>query len=452
MRQLIALSFLLAAAACGGGSSVSPPPGPPPPPPPPPAPAPVASVTVTSPATSVLAGGTVQLSATPKDAAGNALNSRVITWAATPGALATISGAGLLTTITPGDVTVTATSEGINGSATVTVVDPTNIPFFDKPFAGEFPVGNFLDHNIPKEFVDNNGIFVTYWGEVHGVTDLTDGHSGYDFNMPVGTPLLAVAPGKVVRILTSTPPFFCPSLGHDVSDQMSIYIEHQLPGGIVIQSNYVHLSRIDVTLNQVVTAGQQVALSGNTGCSTAPHLHFEVYKASTVLTTIDPYGWTGTGPDPWSAALDGAQSIQLWKAGKAPVLAREITFDLNGNAAFAPVVLTRIVYEGVNDAANPNNEFIELTLDTRMAATLSLAGYGFIPMGQPSLTYAFPAGVTLTAANPTVRVYTGSGTNAGLTLYMGHPSGIWVNNFNQLCAIVTYPGGAAPSSYFNCAF
>lgn len=446
MRRLTLLSLF--ALACGGSGTVTPPPPPPPPPPP----APVATVTVTAAAASVLAGGTVQISATTKDASGNTLTGRTVTWAAAPPALGTVSASGLLTTLAPGDVTVTATSEGISGNTVVTVVDSKNIPFFESPFTGQFPALNFLDHDIPKEFVDNNGIFTTYWGEVHPQTGgMTDGHSGYDWGTPTGTPILAVAGGTVVRLETSNPPFFCPPLGQDVSNQMSVYIEHQLPGGVKVQSWYVHLSRIDVTVNQAVTTGQQIGLAGNTGCSTAPHLHFEVFRlgSGNTLRTIDPYGWLGAGADPWESLPEGAQSIQLWKPGKAPLLARERTYDPLAIAPFAPLVMTRVVFEGPNDAANPNNEYVELTLDTRMAATLSLTGYGIIPMDQAGLQYLFPAGLTLTAANPTVRVYTGSGTNSGLTLYMGRPSGIWANS-GKVCARVKYPVGQS-AVYFSCS-
>jgi murein DD-endopeptidase MepM/ murein hydrolase activator NlpD len=180
----------------------------------------------------------------------------------------------------------------VSGNAVVTVgkladfscsVYPTDcvtspLALFDKPFAGEYPVANFLDHNIPKEFVDTNGTFVTFWGEEHpaALTNMIDGHSGYDFLMPVGTPLLAVAPGTVVRVLTSETPFFCPPLNRNVSDQQEIFIEHTLADGSKVQSTYVHLSRIDVAQGASVARGQQVGLSGTTGCSTGPHLHFEV--------------------------------------------------------------------------------------------------------------------------------------------------------------------------------
>jgi murein DD-endopeptidase MepM/ murein hydrolase activator NlpD len=51
-----------------------------------------------------------------------------------------------------------------------------------------------------------------------------------------------------------------------------VLIQH--PGGY--QTMYGHLSRVLVQRNDMVRAGQVVALSGSTGHSTAPHLHFEI--------------------------------------------------------------------------------------------------------------------------------------------------------------------------------
>jgi len=69
----------------------------------------------------VAAGQTVQLSATPKDSAGNVLAGRVVTWATTDAAVATVSGSGLVTGLVVGTATITATSEGKSGSAALTV-------------------------------------------------------------------------------------------------------------------------------------------------------------------------------------------------------------------------------------------------------------------------------------------------------------------------------------------
>ncbi|TMC55083.1 MAG: hypothetical protein E6J20_01180 [Chloroflexi bacterium] len=82
---------------------------------------PVASVVI-SPATAlVLVGASVQLVASPKDAAGNLLSGRAITWTSSAPATATVSPTGLVTGVGAGAVTITAMSEGMTGSAAVTV-------------------------------------------------------------------------------------------------------------------------------------------------------------------------------------------------------------------------------------------------------------------------------------------------------------------------------------------
>ena len=94
-------------------------------PPPPPPPVPVASVTVSPGASSIVAGTTAQLSATTKDAQGNTLSSRAITWSSSAEAVATVNATGLVTGVSAGGpVTITATSEGQPGTAQITVTAP----------------------------------------------------------------------------------------------------------------------------------------------------------------------------------------------------------------------------------------------------------------------------------------------------------------------------------------
>lgn len=83
---------------------------------------PVTSVDVTPVGASVVIGTTRQYVAVPKDAAGNALDGRVVTWATGDTSVATVDGAGLLSAAGLGTTTVTATSEGIEGTVDVTVV------------------------------------------------------------------------------------------------------------------------------------------------------------------------------------------------------------------------------------------------------------------------------------------------------------------------------------------
>ena len=140
------------------------------------------------------------------------------------------------------------------------------VPIFQQPFAGDFPLANFFDHDLPFEFVDTNGFILTSWG---AKTKGTDGHDGYDWLMPEGTPLLAVADG-VVSVAGSFPVGpNCPI--KDAGQALRVTIQHT---GTEFQSMYTHMSRIDVKQGDRVRAGEQIGLSGNTGCSFSPHLHF----------------------------------------------------------------------------------------------------------------------------------------------------------------------------------
>ncbi len=114
--RVIALAALTVAAAVGACERATTPIGPP---------AAVASVDVTPATATVQAGQTVQLSATPKDVNGLPLSGRTVTWASSNTSVATVSNAGLVSAVTPGSATITATSEGTSGTSSVAV---TNIP------------------------------------------------------------------------------------------------------------------------------------------------------------------------------------------------------------------------------------------------------------------------------------------------------------------------------------
>src|SRR3989449_1970927 len=83
----------------------------------------VKTVTVSPPTATVALGQTVQLTATLRDASGNVLTGRTVTWSSSNLAVATVSGSGLVTAgAVASQATITATSEGQSGTATVTVV------------------------------------------------------------------------------------------------------------------------------------------------------------------------------------------------------------------------------------------------------------------------------------------------------------------------------------------
>ena len=83
-------------------------------------------------------------------------------------------------------------------------------------------------------------------------------HTGVDFAVPVGTPVLAVADGKIEKANWGA------SYGHQVVQKVD--------GGWVI---YAHLNKVRIKPGQVVKKGDLVGESGNSGNSSGPHLHFE---------------------------------------------------------------------------------------------------------------------------------------------------------------------------------
>ena len=90
-------------------------------------PAPVATISVTPDGGSLPAGGTLELSATPRDATGNALTGRTLQWRSSNDAVATVSASGLLTAISPGTVSITVSAPGAgpNGTTPSTSVTVT---------------------------------------------------------------------------------------------------------------------------------------------------------------------------------------------------------------------------------------------------------------------------------------------------------------------------------------
>ena len=94
-------------------------------------------------------------------------------------------------------------------------------------------------------------------------------HNGIDIAIPEGTPVMPVAAGVVV--------FSGPRPGYGYT----VLVEHA--NGMV--SLYGHNSRLEAIQGQVVDRNTVIALSGSTGRSTGPHLHFEVWQAGTNVTT-----------------------------------------------------------------------------------------------------------------------------------------------------------------------
>ncbi|WP_396128360.1 murein hydrolase activator EnvC family protein [Exiguobacterium mexicanum] len=97
------------------------------------------------------------------------------------------------------------------------------------------------------------------------LTGVAESHRGIDLVNATGTPIVASAPGIVIKA--------APATGYG----NVVFVSHII-GGEVWTTVYAHLDAITVTSGQTVGAGQTVGTLGNTGWSTGPHLHFELHR------------------------------------------------------------------------------------------------------------------------------------------------------------------------------
>ncbi|MEU4079588.1 M23 family metallopeptidase [Streptomyces venezuelae] len=102
-------------------------------------------------------------------------------------------------------------------------------------------------------------------------------HSGQDFAVPTGTSVKAAGAGTVVKA--------GPNGGGDGPAYGNAIVVKHANG---TYSQYAHLSKIKVHIGQKVMAGQQIALSGNTGNSSGPHLHFEIRTTPNYGSAVNP--------------------------------------------------------------------------------------------------------------------------------------------------------------------
>jgi murein DD-endopeptidase MepM/ murein hydrolase activator NlpD len=100
-----------------------------------------------------------------------------------------------------------------------------------------------------------------------------EGHAGLDIAVPTGTAIRAAGGGVVTAA--------------DEDPELGLFVALRHPDGY--ESVYGHASRLLVASGDTVAAGQVIALSGSTGRSTAPHLHFEIRRDGR---SVDPRALT----------------------------------------------------------------------------------------------------------------------------------------------------------------
>lgn len=117
-----------------------------------------------------------------------------------------------------------------------------------------------------------SGRISSYFGyRVSPTAGASSYHKGIDISVPVGTAIVASKAGTVVTSAYSS------SAGNYIA----------LSHGDGVYTYYMHCSSLSVSVGTTVSQGQQIALSGNTGVSTGPHLHFAVYAGGAYVNPLN---------------------------------------------------------------------------------------------------------------------------------------------------------------------
>ncbi len=127
--------------------------------------------------------------------------------------------------------------------------------------SGKLKENKLLSEAIPA-IKPCNGILTDGFGmRLHPILHIKRMHEGIDFTAEIGTPVYATGNGTITFV------------GNKEGFGLAVEIDH----GFGYQTLYAHLSKAIVHDGQKVKRGQEIALTGNSGLSTGPHLHYEVH-------------------------------------------------------------------------------------------------------------------------------------------------------------------------------
>lgn len=128
---------------------------------------------------------------------------------------------------------------------------------------------------------------------IHPIYKVRKMHWGMDFSAPTGTEIFATGDGRVERVVKSRRGY-----------GKHVIIDH----GYGYKTLYAHMSQIDVRRGQKVKRGDVIGLVGNTGISSAPHLHYEVIKDGKKINPANFY-FNDLTPEEYDLMIELSSSV-----------------------------------------------------------------------------------------------------------------------------------------------
>lgn len=276
------------------------------------------------------------------------------------------------------------------------------------------PLPSYNQSDAKKGFDMTGTYSVGNMGSYDTGAEGTGSHPGVDIRVPTGTPIRSIAAGIVTQVREDAGGYgYYVVIRHPhVPDPDSPKKE------TVLHSVYAHLSSQLVREGDLVTKGQQIALSGQTGFVTGPHLHFQVDRDDAPW---HPY-WPFTGTEARAAGLTTTQAINkafhqerlkeltvhpmlLVQANRAPA-----KYDQNGASpiAAAPSAPKRTSAELREDRKNARLARLEKEERTHASPTVAQAPTQPAPAPTVITPDAIPSG-TVAIASPSAPVQQTSG-------------------------------------------
>ena len=133
------------------------------------------------------------------------------------------------------------------------------------PSNSSTPANQNIPYGIP--LVGNPRVSSPYGERIHPISKKRQLHKGIDYAVPNNTVVFSPANGTVARIWT------------DATCGNGLVVDH-FEG---FSTLYCHLNSVTVSLGDNVHAGCPIALTGNTGGSTGPHLHYGIYSNKNLI-------------------------------------------------------------------------------------------------------------------------------------------------------------------------